>query len=132
MSLLPNNFTDFATILDRARERKGGQRALEALLREPLNEAQLLTIPEDRYLSAITRCVTRAGFSWKVIDAKWPGFEEAFEGFDIGRWVLSTDDDLGALVSDTRIVRNGQKIASVPLNARFFAQISYLFHQFSS
>ncbi len=85
---------------------------------------ELAAIPDDRWLSMATRCVFQAGFNWKVIEAKWDGFEEAFEGFDLGRWVLSNDDDLARLVSDKRIVRNGQKIASVPVNARFFAEKS--------
>lgn len=85
---------------------------------------ELAAIPDDRWLSMATRCVFQAGFNWKVIEAKWDGFEEAFEGFDLGRWTLATDDDLDRLVSDKRIVRNGQKIASVPVNARFFAEKS--------
>ncbi len=38
--------------------------------------------------------------------------------------MLSTDDDLAALLSDKRVVRNGAKLASVPRNARFFAGLS--------
>jgi 3-methyladenine DNA glycosylase Tag len=90
----------------------------------PKTMAQLALIPDDRWLSMATRCVFHAGFNWKVIDAKWDGFEEAFEDFSLGRWVLANDDDLARLVSDERIVRNGQKIASVPENARFFAGLS--------
>lgn len=90
----------------------------------PRTMAQLAQIPDDRYLSMATRCIFHAGFSWKVIDEKWDGFEEAFEDFDIGRWVMATDDDVSRLASDDRIVRNGQKIASVPVNARFFAAMA--------
>ncbi|MEM7461414.1 MAG: DNA-3-methyladenine glycosylase I [Pseudomonadota bacterium] len=107
-------------------EKRNGVEVMDRLVKTdlPKSSLELAAIPDDRWLAMATRCIFQAGFNWKVIDAKWPGFEEAFEGFDIGRWVLSTDDDLDALVSDTRIVRNGQKIASVPINARFFAQIS--------
>lgn len=90
----------------------------------PKSAAELAAIPDDRWLSMATRCVFQAGFSWKVIEAKWDGFESAFEGFDLGRWVLSNDDDLATLLADKRIVRNGMKIASVPHNARFFAEMS--------
>ena len=31
----------------------------------------------------MTRAIFQSGFSWKVIEAKWPGFEEAFDGFDV-------------------------------------------------
>lgn len=90
----------------------------------PKSAEELAAIPDDRWLSMATRCIFQSGFNWKVIEAKWEGFEAAFEGFDLGRWVLATDDDIARLVSDRRIVRNGQKIAAVPENARFFAGIS--------
>jgi 3-methyladenine DNA glycosylase Tag len=90
----------------------------------PLLPAALAAIPDDRWLSAATKAIFCAGFNWQVVENKWNGFEEAFEGFDLGRWVLSTDDDLAALVSDTRVIRNGAKLASVARNARFFAGIS--------
>ncbi|MCG6859583.1 MAG: DNA-3-methyladenine glycosylase I [Salaquimonas sp.] len=91
---------------------------------KPKTAAELAAIPDDRYLAMATRCIFQSGFNWKVIDNKWDGFEAAFEGFDLGRWVLSNDDDIAALLSDKRIVRNGQKIVSVPANARFFADMS--------
>lgn len=81
-------------------------------------------VSDDRWLSMATRCIFQAGFNWKVVEAKWDGFEAAFEGFDVGRWVLSTDDDISRLASDTRIIRNPQKIKSVPVNAQFIAEVS--------
>jgi 3-methyladenine DNA glycosylase Tag len=90
----------------------------------PKTSGELAAIADDRWLSMATRCIFQAGFNWKVIEAKWDGFEEAFDGFDPGRWVLSNDDDLAQLLSDRRIVRNGQKISAVPENARFITEIS--------
>ena len=90
----------------------------------PKSADELAAILDDRYLSMATRCIFQSGFNWKVIENKWEGFEAAFDGFDLGRWVLSNDDDIAELVSDKRIVRNGQKIASVPVNARFFAEMA--------
>lgn len=115
----------FDEILSIATERHGAQ-AMHGYhgAAAPKSAAELAAIPDDRWLSMATRCVFQAGFNWKVIEAKWDGFEAAFEGFDLGRWVLANDDDLAALLADKRIVRNGAKIASVPHNARFFAEIS--------
>jgi 3-methyladenine DNA glycosylase Tag len=59
-----------------------------------------------------------------VIEAKWPGFEAAFWGFDPNRCAMMSDEDLDGLLRDTRIVRNGQKISSVPLNARFLLDLA--------
>ena len=91
---------------------------------QPKSGEELAAIPDDRWLAQATKCIFQAGFNWKVIEAKWDGFEAAFDGFDLARWIFSSDDDLSRLVSDTRIVRNGQKISTVPHNARFFADIS--------
>jgi 3-methyladenine DNA glycosylase Tag len=115
----------FKDILAIARKRHGEQ-AMHGYNgpANPKNMAQLALIPDDRYLAMATRCIFHAGFNWQVIDAKWDGFEEAFEDFAIPRWAMANDDDVARLVSDKRIVRNGQKIASVPENARFFAGIS--------
>jgi 3-methyladenine DNA glycosylase Tag len=100
-----------------------GPRSLSGMS-PPLVPASLAAIADDRWLSAATKAIFCAGFNWQVVENKWKGFEEAFEGFDLGRWVLSTDDDLAALVSDARVIRNGAKLASVARNARFFAGIS--------
>jgi 3-methyladenine DNA glycosylase Tag len=71
----------------------------------------------DRWLSEFTRRVFQAGFSWKVVDAKWDGFETAFWGFDPGRCSRLDMDDMEALTADKGIVRNPQKIKSVSQNA---------------
>ena len=73
----------------------------------------------------MTRFIFIAGFRWKVIDAKWPGFEEAFWCFDPNRCAMMSDEDTDALLKDTRIVRNGQKIATVAPNARFVLDLAH-------
>ncbi len=77
----------------------------------------------DRLLSVMTRCVFNAGFNWKVIDAKWDGFEAAFEGFDPAKLAFFAEDMLDRLVSDERIVRNGQKIKATLENAKFVCDV---------
>jgi 3-methyladenine DNA glycosylase Tag len=116
----------FQRIHDLAAERKGGPEALDALIEphRPKSRDEIAATPDDRWLSMMTRFVFIAGFQWRVIEAKWPGFEEAFWGFDPNRCAMISDDDMDALLKDTRIVRNGAKIASVPLNARFVMDLA--------
>ena len=76
-------------------------------------------VKDDRLLSQMTRNVFSAGFSWKVIENKWPGFEDAFDKFDPHRVAFYDIEDMDRLVSDERIVRNGQKIKATIENARF-------------
>jgi 3-methyladenine DNA glycosylase Tag len=85
---------------------------------------ELISMPDDRWLAMMTRCVFQAGFVWKVIEAKWEGFETAFDGFDPSRVSFYSDDDIARLASDTRIVRNGQKIIATVTNAGLVAELS--------
>jgi 3-methyladenine DNA glycosylase Tag len=70
------------------------------------------------YLEEITKSVFRSGFSWQVIENKWPNFLEAFARFDLDAVAAFNDDDLERLLSDTGIVRNGRKIEATIKNAR--------------
>lgn len=114
----------FAAIRARAEQRKGGAAALDALLPPMRNPAALAALPDDRVLAEMTRRVFSAGFVWRVIEQKWPGFEAAFLGFDIARLCFEPDEFWERLTKDERIVRNGQKIASVRGNARFVREIA--------
>lgn len=108
----------FLEIHERAIARKGGLEELDALLPKLLAANALEARTDDRYLSEITRCVFKAGFVWRVIDNKWPGFEAAFDGFVPAYWQQVPPEVLEDLAADERIVRNMQKIRTVPENAR--------------
>jgi 3-methyladenine DNA glycosylase Tag len=114
----------FKTIRARAEKRKGGAKALNRLLPSAPNPKALAELGDDRVLAEMTRRVFSAGFAWSVIEAKWPGFEEAFLGFEPGRLSLQPDEFWDGLVKDTRIVRNAAKIMSVRANARFVTDIA--------
>jgi 3-methyladenine DNA glycosylase Tag len=117
-------FQDIAAL---AAEQKGGPERLAALLAEhnpPKSVAELERTGDDRWLAMFTRCIFQAGFSWKVIEQKWPAFEEAFEGFDVARLAFLPDEAFEALLKDKRIVRNGAKIRSVQHNALFLKDLA--------
>jgi 3-methyladenine DNA glycosylase Tag len=114
----------FKPILTRAAKRKGGEAKLMSLLSQPSSKSKIATIPDDRWLAEMTRGVFQAGFNWKAVDAMWPGFEAAFEGFEPRRWRLMPDDDLARLVCDKQIVRHGAKIRSVQENAQFVCDLT--------
>jgi 3-methyladenine DNA glycosylase Tag len=114
----------FKTIRAKAEKRKGGPKALEKLLPRKPDMKRLAKLSDDRMLSEMTKRVFSAGFAWSVIEAKWEGFEEAFLGFEPAKLTFQPDDFWDALVSDTRIVRNGAKIHSVRENAGFVQEIA--------
>ncbi|MDO6479621.1 DNA-3-methyladenine glycosylase I [Shimia thalassica] len=107
----------FQDLYDIAADRKGGPEALEAMIPKP--DPNVSQLPEDRWLSLFTKGVFQAGFSWKVIEAKWEGFEEAFHGFDVDRCAFLHGEDMDRLMSNAAIVRNGPKIRTVIENAHF-------------
>jgi 3-methyladenine DNA glycosylase Tag len=114
----------FDEIFAIAVSRKGSVAALEARLSKPLSPQQLRDVRDDRWLSAIARSLFEAGFNWKIIEAKWSGFEEAFAGFQVDRLAFWHDDDMDRLLADKRIVRNGAKIDAVIQNARMLRDIA--------
>jgi len=113
----------FGLIYEQACKRHGGEKEVASHLSKPKSKAALKKIPDDRWLAGMTRAVFQAGFSWKVIDNKWSGFEEAFEGFVPPRVAFYADEDLERLVSDKRIVRNGAKIKATITNARLVTEL---------
>ncbi len=113
----------FNELFEISAERKGGADALNALLEPPLSADELASIPDDRWLSGMAKSVFQAGFNWKVVESMWPGFEEAFDGFDIGRCSMLHDEDFARLVSNKSIVRHGTKIRSVHENALFIREL---------
>ncbi|MDX8482193.1 DNA-3-methyladenine glycosylase I [Mesorhizobium sp. VK24D] len=115
---------DFQKIRARAAKRKGGEEALASLLGPMPDNAAVAKIADDRILSTMAERIFAAGFVWRVIEQKWPGFEEAFLGFEPKRLLFQPDDFWHELASDKRIVRNPQKIKSVRDNAAFVDRVS--------
>ena len=114
----------FKPIRARAEKRKGGAKALEKLLPPKPDMKALAKLTDDRVLAEMTQRVFSAGFAWSVIENKWPDFEKAFLGFKPAKLIFQPDDFWDGLLSDTRIVRNGAKIASVRENAAFVQDIA--------
>lgn len=117
---------DFDDIFADAAARHGGAAALDAKLAEVKSlsvEAQA-KVPDDRILSQMARHIFQSGFSWSVIDNKWPGFERAFDGFDPAANAVMSDETFDALLKNADIVRNGAKIRSVALNAKFLVDLA--------
>ncbi len=121
----------FDVIYERALIRKGGETKLKALLPVISDKEEIAAIPADRFLSTMTNHIFKAGFYWKVIDAKWDGFEMAFWQFNVLRCMYMSPDDLESLYSDERIIRNSQKIDSVPQNAMMIHDLSEEYGSFA-
>ncbi|MBL6934338.1 MAG: DNA-3-methyladenine glycosylase I [Alphaproteobacteria bacterium] len=114
----------FDAIYNIAAARHGGADALEQRLPATKTPEELAAIPDHRWLAGMTMRIFQAGFNWKVVEHKWPGFEDAFEGFIPARWAGVPDHELDALCADTRIIRNGKKIFALRHNAAFLCELA--------
>jgi hypothetical protein len=85
--------------------------------------------PAD-YLEVMTKTVFQSGISWRVIEAKWDGFREAFLGFDPERIAELDPPDIDRLAQDTRIVRNRRKIEATVANAQTMLDLGEKFGSF--
>ena len=59
---------NFQQIYDIAADRKGGFDSIEEQISKPKPAAELAAIPDDRWLSDMTKRVFQAGFNWKVVE----------------------------------------------------------------
>src|SRR6202048_1692544 len=91
----------FAPILEAERTRLGVP-TLEARLTQPRSPGALKALTDDRYLSQMSLRIFRAGLKHSLVDAKWPAFEEVFEGFEPRRVREMSDEALEALLGHRR------------------------------
>ena len=75
------------------------------------------------YLEELTKAIFRAGFSWRVINDKWPRFQEAFHRFDVTRVADYGPADLERLRTDAGLVRNRRKLEATISNAQRMQEI---------
>lgn len=113
----------FSDLYARACERKGGAAQLESMLSSPLHKNEVMALPDDRFLAQMTKKVFQSGFVWRVIEQKWPAFEEVFFNFDVEKILLMPDEMLEKKATDKRIVRNYKKVLTVRENALMISDV---------
>jgi len=117
--MLTMTLRKFSAILALA-EKHHGASGMKARLADSMSTSTPdLDQSDDRFLAGMTKAIFSSGFSWEVVEQKWPGFEEAFDGFDPHRVAFYADKDVARLLKDSGIIRNGAKIQSTIANARF-------------
>ena len=122
----------FAAIYQRAAERKGGNKRLEALLYAPLSPSELAAIGDDRYLAECSKKVFQSGFVWRVVENKWAQFENLFFQFNIEKILMMPDEMLEAKARDPAIIRNLRKVMCIRDNALMISDIQQQHGSFAS
>ena len=104
-------------ILQMAVQKRGSLEAVEAVLPSALTEIELIEKTDDRYLSDMIRRIFQAGFSWKVVDKKWPSFEERFFHFNPKRCAFINSEEIEDRMRDTGLIRHQTKMNTIAVNA---------------
>ena len=115
---------NFDFFYKRATKRKGGEAQLNTLLPKVRSKRSVSSQKNDRILSMMSKCIFQAGFVWKVVEKKWPEFETVFKNFNTKVLVYLSPEDIEAIGKDVRIIRNMQKILTVPRNALWVNDIA--------
>jgi 3-methyladenine DNA glycosylase Tag len=116
--------TAFKEIQRAAEVRNGGAAALKKKLPTAKSTRALKAVGDDRYLSAMCLRVFSAGLKHAMVQGKWPAFEEVFHGFEPHRVRAMADEELEALMGESRIIRHWGKIKSVRANAAAIRDIA--------
>ncbi|OMH25925.1 DNA-3-methyladenine glycosylase I [Motiliproteus sp. MSK22-1] len=113
---------DFKWISEHAYAHKGAD-FIESCLPEIKSADELLKVPDDRYLSDMSRRIFQAGLKHSLVDSKWPEFEKAFYGFDPEKICLMSDQQLENQMQNKLIIRHWAKIKSIRTNALMIRDI---------
>lgn len=84
------------------------------------------------YLLAMSKPVFQTGMAWQVVEKKWPGICEAFHGFDALKVATMSDEEIGALMADPRVIRNRAKLEAVRANARQIVDLEDQYGSFAA
>ena len=123
-----NTTEKFSDLYQRAAKRKGGKQALELLLGKKIigkalhddsaAQESVATLSDDRILSAFTKQIFKSGFVWRVVENKWPNFEENFFNFNIEKVLMMPEEMLERKAADPAIIRNYNKVKTIQANAQ--------------
>ncbi len=124
----------FKSLYQRAADRKGGKSALELLLGKRILGKKLLDdnaaeqsisqLTDDRVLAAFTKQIFKSGFVWRVVENKWPDFEEHFFNFNIEKMLMMPEEMLERKAADPKIIRNYNKVKTIKANAQMMFDVT--------
>ena len=114
----------FEDVINRAAERKGGKSIVLAMAGANEPSPDVSTISDDRWLAQFTKQIFQSGFVWRVVEQKWPGFEETFFDFNIEKMLMMPDEMWEQKCKDERIIRNGKKVMTIKDNAQMIYEVA--------
>ncbi|MCL1125502.1 DNA-3-methyladenine glycosylase I [Shewanella surugensis] len=121
----------FSSVYQRACDRKGGEIGLEGLLTSVKTTVEIEQIPDDRLLSALSKKVFQSGFIWRIVELKWPAYEQAFFDFEPSKVLMLSPEQLQARASDPALIRHQKKTQAIYENAHMINDIKIEYGSFS-
>ncbi|QLE87481.1 DNA-3-methyladenine glycosylase I [Shewanella sp. Scap07] len=107
----------FATIYQRACERKGGEEQLQLLLAQWQTPLALAELSDAELLSQMSKKVFQSGFVWRVVDNKWPAYQQAFFDFEPHKVLMLSPDQIQQRAEDVKLIRHFKKTQAIYDNA---------------
>lgn len=93
--------------------------AFKYLIPEPITPKS-----DDQYLEELAKNIFRVGFNWQLVEKRWPDIREAFAKFSIEKVARFDDEDIGVLVSNTKIIKHRKKITAIIRNSKLIKAIA--------
>ena len=121
----------FAAIYARASQRKGGDEGLEALLPGSLSPQELTQYSDAQLLSELSKKVFQSGFVWRIVEAKWPEYEQAFFGFEPFKVLMLSPEQLQERASDPKLIRHLKKTMAIYDNAHMVNDLAAMHGSFA-
>ena len=109
----------FIEIEQKASSLQGGMSNILQNLVLPESAEKIQTMPDNRWLSAISKIVFQAGFNWEIVETKWTYFEQTFSNFNVNYCLSLSDEKLESLMMNGKIVKHWRKVKSIQENAFF-------------
>ncbi|MHA2102959.1 MAG: DNA-3-methyladenine glycosylase I [Candidatus Hodarchaeales archaeon] len=78
---------------------------------------------DEGYFEFLTKAVFQAGFSYKVVEQKWPDITEVFENFNFSSIAHWDEEKILDVVQSPKIIRNMKKVRGIVYNAQIFIEL---------
>lgn len=121
----------FDSLYQRACERKGGEQGLAERLPEVITQSQIAQYSDAELLSELSKKVFQSGFVWRIVENKWPAYEEAFFGFEPHKILMLSPEQIQQRASDPSLIRHLKKTMAIYDNALMIHEIKLAHGSFS-
>ena len=121
----------FEQIYERACERKGGESSLKALMPLVADSKTIVQYSDAQLLSEISKKVFQCGFVWRIVDNKWPAYEQAFFDFEPHKVLMLSPEQLQQRASDENLIRHLKKTMAIYDNALMVHDVKLKYGSFA-